>query len=1026
MSALAVEDLARLATLPYERGAEVLALRLGADTAPGETPIAPYDFADYRARHGASPPLPRYVVSPLVATSGDPMTIEVVFARGAGEETAVVEVPAGTPAGLSFAIPLPDDPAVRLRRIRQRPRALPGPGADGWRLVALLGTLSKLLWVVGREQDELRHHLGDVGRQRLLAFAHGASLDLHGRDLRVPRFPAREHSFDAATVALYHLNEHPVADGGAVADETERFGLAGHPATNAGAVSGSVGKFGRAFRVPGPSGAGRLEIPSHADFDVAAGAGFTVELFARIEATAGAPQALVVKGLLSPAGDPSADGWSLAAGEMRGIPGNVRWSLRSGAVVVSVFADRSLSDGAFHHVAGTVDRASGRARLFVDGEERASAALGALGAVANAEPVLLGRSSTGHQAAAIVDELRVSAVARTDFHPVAGESDEPYRKRLALFERWLLPTGNALLSALNGAVAPIGGDAAPFVLVEKDRPVATAARIARVVPAVLPAGARLDLSGDRLADVDTTCGRAEEDASFHEAFLTRHDDARVVYAGGEGARRMHVVVAQALDDLLARLSAAGGPGLSIVDRAFDPAGEGLHRVGRALELRHQVLLPPALAAFAHRAGFHYVETRTSSVLAAVAAGPQLEVVASPLAPGAQPAAADVFVAGALDLTLRPGSLPAAARVEWTVVRCGFGRGALAPHPDDPPTLKTPLAARRRVRLLAEAAGDVTVSVQCRLGRVTAIGSRTFRVVPSDLADGVRIAADGETGVDEAAAVDPPAPGLDPAYLVSSTLPATFDPGPDTRRMQVALDRRLERLLGMLAPPPAQLRVREAFRPGDPGPAGVGRALLLRHGALAAGPFAALVHQAGFDYVERRGADVYASIASDELIEIVRPDGSPLPEELVVGAPVALELRPKPLPAGGALDWSLDPVGRGSLRLSSTLRPATTATPLDLGLVGLSVLFLGADAQATPPYAFEVRLKPALEAAGAIVPKHEYDLVMNILSFFHPIGVEVQTRRLRERVVEVRDNLLNAFPGYTYPDFRVEPRTARRQ
>jgi hypothetical protein len=196
-------------------------------------------------------------------------------------------------------------------------------------------------------------------------------------------------------------------------------------------------------------------------------------------------------------------------------------------------------------------------------------------------------------------------------------------------------------------------------------------------------------------------------------------------------------------------------------------------------------------------------------------------------------------------------------------------------------------------------------------------------------------------------------------------------------------------------------------------------VLLRHGALAAGPLAALAHQAGFGYVERRGADVYASVAAGERIEIVRSaDGSPLPEELPLGTAVPVAVRPSPLPAAGTFNWSLDPVGQGRGRLAPVLRPASVLTPVEAGLLGVNALYIAQDPQATPPYAFEVRLKPALEAAGAILPKHEYDLVMNILNFFHPIGVEVLTRRLRERVVEVRDNLLNAFPGYTYPDFRV--------
>ena len=71
-----------------------------------------------------------------------------------------------------------------------------------------------------------------------------------------------------------------------------------------------------------------------------------------------------------------------------------------------------------------------------------------------------------------------------------------------------------------------------------------------------------------------------------------------------------------------------------------------------------------------------------------------------------------------------------------------------------------------------------------------------------------------------------------------------------------------------------------------------------------------------------------------------------------------------------------------------------------------------------PYTFEVRLKPALEAANAVIRKDQFDLIMNILNALHPVGVEVITGALRAHVVEVRDQPFNAFPDYTYPAFRA--------
>jgi hypothetical protein len=65
----------------------------------------------------------------------------------------------------------------------------------------------------------------------------------------------------------------------------------------------------------------------------------------------------------------------------------------------------------------------------------------------------------------------------------------------------------------------------------------------------------------------------------------------------------------------------------------------------------------------------------------------------------------------------------------------------------------------------------------------------------------------------------------------------------------------------------------------------------------------------------------------------------------------------------------------------------------------------------------VRLNPALEAKPDVrLRKDQYDLVMNALTRFCPIGVEVRTDLLRARVVELvtPDDLM---PGYTFPVFR---------
>jgi hypothetical protein len=101
-----------------------------------------------------------------------------------------------------------------------------------------------------------------------------------------------------------------------------------------------------------------------------------------------------------------------------------------------------------------------------------------------------------------------------------------------------------------------------------------------------------------------------------------------------------------------------------------------------------------------------------------------------------------------------------------------------------------------------------------------------------------------------------------------------------------------------------------------------------------------------------------------------------------------------------------------------LRPAVAFTPRRPGFLALNFTYLEQDPDSTFPYTFEIRLKPPLEAANAVIPKDQFDLIMNILNFFHPIGVEVATGKIRKHVVEVEQDPQKAFPAYTYPDFRV--------
>ena len=100
----------------------------------------------------------------------------------------------------------------------------------------------------------------------------------------------------------------------------------------------------------------------------------------------------------------------------------------------------SLADGAFHHVAGVVDRDLGAALLYVDEVEMGQTPLGSLAAGGAAAPITVGNSpALTAPYAGLIDEVRISSGARRSFAPVLGESDDRYRQRLAIFKPWRLP-----------------------------------------------------------------------------------------------------------------------------------------------------------------------------------------------------------------------------------------------------------------------------------------------------------------------------------------------------------------------------------------------------------------------------------------------------------------------------------------------------------------------------------------------------------------------------------------------------------
>lgn len=1026
MNWLSAQAMSGLLTAPYQRGAETMEVPLGpdGDSISGRfTSVTDYNFREYKARYGSDPPPPKYVVFPKTNTGNDEMQLEFQFSFGAiTAGKAVVTIPPRTLAGVSFVIPLPENAnaSLRLMLLRQLPQPLSGAGAANWGVVTLLGNISKLAWVLGREKDEIRGQLLDVQQQRRRAFAHGYSLDQLGADLRVPRFPPREHSFDPdTTLALYHLNE--VAPAVPAADEAARFNLPAHPGIIIGAQGGAIGKFGTAFSFPNESTFATIVVENHADFNIPADRSFTVEAFVKAESLAGAgPRIVIMKRAAESAAPLLLPGWSITLGTFRGITNNVMWAISDSVREVKIFADINIADGKFHHLAAAVDRQAKRTRLFVDGEEVASAGIDRLGAIDNPEFMRIGRSVGGDQFVGVIDEVRLSKIARTDFHPVLGESDEAYRLRLGIFERWLLPTPANLLKAINDAVR-IKGDPESFVLIEKDRASTVATKLVRIIPRQLAVGQSIDRDGGALSNESEISGTAADDQSFNEIYLLRHERPEVNYLGIENNRRMQAPVKNVLDTLVGLLAQAAVSGKLIIRKSFDPADNGLHSVGRALRLTHENLALSPLGAMAHKAGFDFVRNEGSEIYASMAAGEKLEIgVGRPQADPPPPPGIDVFSSKTIHLQVVPDTLPINGEFDWTLITCDAGRAHFEAHPEDA-GLRTAVTSRRRLQLVADAPGEVTLRVEYMLARRTVSATRTIRISIENLPNNRTIAGDGDMQIVEAAAVGTPETAFNPIYLITSNAPVAFGP-PDSRRMQIVLERPFLRLVKLIQDAGAatnQLRVLQTFDPASPGLHRVGRAMRLRHNVLDAGLLGALAHRAGFGFVKRTGADIFVSVAEGEKIEIVRADNqTPLSDEVVSGLPIELQARFQTLPADGEFNWSTRKVGNGDGSMDVVLQAKTKFTPGSPGLLALSVTYLEADPQSTNPYTFEIRLKSALDVPGTNIPKHQYDLLMNVLNYFHPIGVEVVTRNIREHVVEVQGSLLNAFPGYTYPDFRA--------
>lgn len=1028
---LAATRMAGRLTVPFERGADSLRLRMSFVGANGT--VDGYDFAEHFARFGRFPE-PRYVLG-IARDADDGATVTVTFADQGTTNTVTVLVPVGTVAGTSFPVALPVSATGRITTVKMVPAPKDNRPDLSLTLTALLGNIAKLLWVLGAERDQLRRHAGRTAAQRHLRDAEGLSLDLIGFDLGVPRFPPLPYGFDPDTVALYHLDEEPGTP--VVADSTTGFpGRAGNPGAVAGVVElGAAGRYGKAFGFRAAGGA--VDVAAGTAFDIAAAAGATVECFVRPDPGADGP---VLSRHPLPGG--AGAGWVLAIGEFgRGLAGSVRLTFTDGTRTVEVFADQALPVDAFTHVAGVLDRAAGEVTLFLDGVPVAAKPVATLGAIVNTAALRIGAAAGGFRG--VVDEVRISSVARKGFAPALGEDDEHYRRRLRPFRRWSLPTPSNLQSILNEVVGPVNGQPDPLIVDDVNAQLVRGTRLVHIRPVTLLPGESIDSAGRRRADEAAAVGTAAQEEAFDPDFLLRYDRANVDFGRaptrppqpGERAADAHLVqlgVADRLDRLVTLVGAE--PGRLLVGAAFDPRASDLRATGRAVLLGHSTIEPGRLAALAHRAGFDFVRFRSGAgdaqVYAAAAPGDYFGIVLTPASTG--PTALDIGTTVALSVTPAP---PPDALVRWFLVPGGAGRGTIIPDTG-------PSTAQLTAKLTATAAGRLVVKADVIRGRRTVSATRPLRAGITDLADGTTISGDGTRGTPPSI-VDVPGVFFHPAFLAKHA-DARVDYGTvaDNHLMQPAMAELLDALLAELGRRKVAdgLVVAAAFNAQGDLSAKEGRRLALRHKTLTPGALAGAAFAVGFAHLQHLGADIVLRQPPGQLVAVRGPAGTEQRGviELTEGSTVDFTVTPVPsaLTAAGLpgplpgldprLGWSSGTFDQSGVTLGSNTQPAARVTADSAGAAWVQVSYqIGTS---PTPYTFQVRLRPPLDSPATVLTKDQHDLIMNVLNVLHPVGIEVGTSAIREHVVELKGDLLQVNPDYTYPKFRVRgalPRQVRR-
>jgi len=783
-----------------------------------------------------------------------------------------------------------------------------------------------------------------------------------------------------------------------------------------------------------------VRIPDDRDLDVPADQSFTVEAFVlpvatedqRLRAVAAKTREIFYGGPLQMH---CVEGWALSMGTFNCIANNVAFAVSDlpdppgephHERVASVAADVDLGDGLWHHLAGVIDRGYQVIRLYVDGVQRGCASLRGVGAITNQEDILLGNVDYHFDAPydGLIDEVRLSNVARHQFQPVLGEADHRYRTRLDIFRRWLVPTGPELRVGLRDLLArsPYDPEIPAPALPGLDLAERVATRICterRLVirPLSLPPGGHIDLEGSRDTSEDAACG--PRDAGFYEWQLVRHDDARATYAEPR-AHQMQLATARSLDSLLSLLEpwlTSTGSTLEVAG-GYEPGTDDRRAVGRAVLLGSPALPPGVLAAFAHKACFDYAEQGPGTQVRAAVREEldKLEVVtAAEAAAGVHPARGAVVeleLGEDVQLTVARPAAPDVRMLTWVVTQCGPARAALQPVPGDNVD---------RV-LVASAPGTLIVQAEVRWRGTTVTGRRDVRIVPRTLPPCQSIGADGTLGVAEAAAAGTSDGFFHEAFLIThDDARVEYRAGPDSARMQIGLRDALNRLLDLVDAEPGAdgpLVILHGYDPAATDLARVGRKLMLAHDHLALGRLAALAHKAGFAWVEHPPYPdgIFVTAGPEPPLEVLVGPIERLAKNAVVNwlGIMRPDLPEAPVPAGAAFDPTdpanihADPAGRVvyDVPAANLMTPATQAALNDLldrldadGVAGRLHILIGYDDLAPDRRrigcALRLRHEQApLDRLGALAHRAEFDYVKHVTVPSDPAARYVYVSRWR--------------------------------